>query len=43
MKKYDVEIKEVLLKIIEVEADNKDDAIKKVEQLYKKTRDYFGL
>ena len=35
MKKYKVEITETLQKIVEVEADNKEDAMHKVMKMYK--------
>ena len=35
MKKYKVEITETLQEIVEVEADNKEDAMHKVMKMYK--------
>ena len=36
MKKYSIEVLEILSRIVEVEADNKVDAIEKVRQMYRK-------
>lgn len=36
MKKYSIEILEVLSRIVEVEAANEDDAIERVRQMYRK-------
>lgn len=34
MKKYEVEVHEILARIVEVEANNEDDAIEKVYEMY---------
>ncbi len=36
MSKYQVEITETLLRIIEVEAENENDAVSKIKDLYRK-------
>jgi len=36
MKKYSIEVLEVLSRIVEVEAVNEDDAIERVRQMYRK-------
>ena len=36
MKKYSIEVMEVLSRIVDVEAVDKDDAIKRVRQMYRK-------
>ena len=36
MKKYSIEVLEVLSRIIEVEASDKEDAIERVRQMYRK-------
>ncbi len=36
MKKYSVEVLEVLSRIVEVEANDKEDAIEQVRQMYRK-------
>lgn len=34
MKKYEVEIHEILARIVKVEAENEDEAIEKVQEMY---------
>ena len=36
MKKYSIEVLEVLSRIVEVEASDEDDAIERVRQMYRK-------
>ena len=36
MKKYSIEVLEVLSRIVEVEASDKEDAIERVRQMYRK-------
>jgi hypothetical protein len=48
MKKYSIEVKEVLSRIVEVDATNEDAAIERVRQMYRKCEivlddsDYIG-
>ena len=42
METFKIEIQEFLSRIMEVEAETKDEEISKVRQLYKKRRNYFG-
>ena len=38
MKKYDVEITETLSRVLEIEAENENDAISKVKEMYRKEK-----
>ena len=38
MKKYSIEVLEVLSRVVEVEAVNEDDAIERVRQMYRKCK-----
>ena len=38
MKKYSIEVLEVLSRIVEVEASDEEEAIEKVEQMYRKCK-----
>ena len=38
MKKYSIEVLEVLNRVVEVEAVNEDDAIERVRQMYRKCK-----
>ena len=38
MKKYSIEVLEVLSRVVEVEAVNEDDAIERVRQVYRKCK-----